>query len=365
LAFLILVSAPSALLPQTASAADNTELARQHYKKASQLYDVGRFDEALAEYEKAYSLREDPSLLFNMAQTCRRKGDLKRAHDLYKNYLIKDPESPMRAEVESRIKALKAQIEQSEKPAAEVAPVVPIPASPSQALEPPTPGPAPGPTPPSVVGAPQAPIAVPTLPVPSAPGQADTAAPLAPGAPIPPVAAPGTYPPAQPQAAPGALPMATPGYYQAPPAPPPPPAPFVPGPSATSQAPMPVAQQTAPVPAPPKETGSSGWPLIITGTVVTMGGLVCLGLGVYNAVQTKLLSDKVTSAKTFSPSNDEQGKRAYKLQWIEGGIGIGAIVLGSTLYTIGSIQRSSRQSKVAVVPVVQPDGAMLAATGAF
>lgn len=351
LALLILLCTPAAALAQTASSA-NTELARQHYKKASQLYDIGRFDEALAEYEKAYSLREDPSLLFNMAQTCRRKGDLKRAQVLYKNYLIKDPESPLRAEVESRIKALKAQIEQADRAAAEAAPLAPIPTSPSQALEPTAPAPiAPAPTPPSLQGAPQA------------PAPPNPAAPLVPETPVPP-AAHGTYPAAQPQTAPEALPVAAPGTPQAPLASPTPPAPSDPAAPATYPAPMPFAQQTAPVAA-PQETGSSGWPLMITGTVVTVGGLVCLGLGVYNAVQTKLLSDEVSSAKTFNPKDDEQGKRAQRLQWIEGGIGIGAIVVGSTLFAIGSLQNSSRQSKLAVVPVVQPDGVMWAATGAF
>ena len=73
LAFLVLVGTSFSIRPPLAWGADNKEQARQHYKKASQLYDVGRWDDALAEYEQAYTLREDPSLLFNMAQTCRRK----------------------------------------------------------------------------------------------------------------------------------------------------------------------------------------------------------------------------------------------------------------------------------------------------
>jgi tetratricopeptide (TPR) repeat protein len=107
-------------VPSSGWAGDNSKnSAEQHRKKAAHFYDVGRWDEAIAEYEQAYALHADSILLFDMAQTFGRKGDSKRALDLYENYLIKDPAGPMRSEVEARIKALKA--EQGQPPASAVA----------------------------------------------------------------------------------------------------------------------------------------------------------------------------------------------------------------------------------------------------
>ncbi len=90
-----------------------TEQARQHYESGTRNYDLGRWDEAIADYEKAYELRPDPSFLYNLAQTCRRKGDAKRALELYKNYLRKDPSSPQREDVEEKIAALQKQVDEA------------------------------------------------------------------------------------------------------------------------------------------------------------------------------------------------------------------------------------------------------------
>jgi hypothetical protein len=111
-----------------------TEQARQHYESGTRHYDLGHWDEAIAEFEKAYELRPDPSFLYNLAQTNRRKGDLKRALDLYKNFLRKVPKGPQRDEVEEKIAALQKQIDEAaSKPAAvpiEPAPSAPVPLAP-------------------------------------------------------------------------------------------------------------------------------------------------------------------------------------------------------------------------------------------
>ena len=391
-----LLWAAVAAAPSAVSAGDSSkDRARQHYRKATQLYEIGRWDEAIAEYEKAYALREDPSLLFNMAQTCRRKGDLKRALDLYKNYLVKEPESPLRGEVEDRIRTLKAQVEQGEqsneaqKPVA-VAPPALVPVPPVVV---PASGPAPG-APPAL-----APASAAVQPLTSAPAPAASAPPAAAPAPVasqPPLAgtpaaspvptAPAVYQPIyrpMPLAAPPALaaPAAAPTYPMPPPAPyayppaqtgpaAPPPAvyapPAGPRPMAPAPAPIGVASQSPAPPAPaPAATGSSGLPLLITGALLTLGGVACLGAGVYYGIETKLISNRVSNAKKFNPSDDSAGKNAQKLQWVYGGIGVGGIVVGGILYAIGGWQRDSRKSSVSVVPQIQPNGAMLAATGAF
>jgi tetratricopeptide (TPR) repeat protein len=130
-----------------------TEQARQHYTKGKQAFDLGKWDDAIAEFEEAYKLRSDPTFLFNMAQAYRRKGDLQRALDLYKNYLIENPDSPKRSEIEKRIRALEKEMKnparrQIEAPAPVAKPSEPPPAAPAAAVAPaPTPAPVSGPAP--------------------------------------------------------------------------------------------------------------------------------------------------------------------------------------------------------------------------
>ncbi len=125
---------------------DATEQARQHYAKGKQAFDLGKWDDAIAEFEDAYRLRSDPTFLFNMAQAYRRKGDLQRALDLYKNYLIENPTTPKRADIEKRIQTLEE--EMKKRPAApaplarEPSPAAPEP-SPKTNVAPPAPMPAP------------------------------------------------------------------------------------------------------------------------------------------------------------------------------------------------------------------------------
>jgi hypothetical protein len=101
------------LIAGSAHAADaNAEVARQHYNKAVQLYDLGHFDDAIGEFEKAYEAKQDPVLLYNLAQSHRRLGNHKRALDLYKNFLRRMPETPLRAEVEARITSLQKLVDE-------------------------------------------------------------------------------------------------------------------------------------------------------------------------------------------------------------------------------------------------------------
>jgi hypothetical protein len=139
-----------------------TEQARQHYAKGKQAFDLGKWDDAIAEFEEAYKLRSDPTFLFNMAQAYRRKGDLQRALDLYKNYLIENPQTPKRDDIEKRIRALEKEMKNparrqieapapvaqpSEPPPAAQVIVAPVPATVPAPVSVPTPTPAPAPAP--------------------------------------------------------------------------------------------------------------------------------------------------------------------------------------------------------------------------
>jgi len=63
------------------------ESARELFDKGTAAYALGHFDEAAQDYEKAFSLKPDPALLFNAAQAHRQASNKKRALVLYQNYI--------------------------------------------------------------------------------------------------------------------------------------------------------------------------------------------------------------------------------------------------------------------------------------
>jgi tetratricopeptide (TPR) repeat protein len=297
-----------------------TEEAREHFRKGQQFFDVGRWDEAASEFEKAYAIRSDPTFLFNMAQAYRRKGDAKRAIDLYKNYLIKAPKSPQRAEVEERIKALQQQLEEAgyavkpPPPAVSPPPAATLPAAPA-------PAPAPIPTP--------APVLAPA-PVP---------APYPAPAPVP-AFAPGAYP-----AAASPAPPVEPSY--APPAPLPQPAP--------------VYVQAQAAPAPPATQPGQG--LRIAGIITGAAGLAAVTAAIVCGAEAKAYSDSIEKGTRFDPNIADTGKLFETMQWVSYGVGAALLATGAVLYGFGAA--SANSPSVALAPTVLPGGAGVSAQGAF
>lgn len=172
IAFIILLL--SVLLPVGARAqseAQKKQQAKEHYEKATRFYDVGKYDEAINEYEAAYLLIEDAALLFNIGQAYRLWDKPEEAMRSYKNYLRRRPDASNRADVEKKIADLDRLIEGRRKEAT---------APPSQPLPPPVPAqgasPAqPEPSPPALPSAPE--VAVPPV---QPDGAAFAQAPLAP-----------------------------------------------------------------------------------------------------------------------------------------------------------------------------------------
>lgn len=85
------------------------EVAREHFDRGQTLYNLGKLDEAIAEFEGAYELDADPAYLFNLAQAHRLRGNHPRALFFYRRYLDLSPDAPNRAEVQERIAALEAE----------------------------------------------------------------------------------------------------------------------------------------------------------------------------------------------------------------------------------------------------------------
>jgi tetratricopeptide (TPR) repeat protein len=97
-----------AVSPQAEAGPADRGHAKQHFDDAERQYRLGRFEQALAEYAKAYELLPEPAFLFNIGQCHRNLGNYERAVFFYRTYLseLKKPEE--RARVEALIAELEA-----------------------------------------------------------------------------------------------------------------------------------------------------------------------------------------------------------------------------------------------------------------
>ena len=100
-----------ALLSAPALAADDVSEARAHFDKGSKAYELGLFDEAIAEYTEAYKLKDDPAFLYNLGQAHRLAGHAAEALRFFRMYLIKEPASERRDDVLGKIEVLRGKVE--------------------------------------------------------------------------------------------------------------------------------------------------------------------------------------------------------------------------------------------------------------
>jgi tetratricopeptide (TPR) repeat protein len=84
--------------------------ARGHFRRGETAFAMGRFAEALREYQAAYELRPLPGFLFNIGQCHRNLGHLKEAAFSFKRYLRLKPDAANRAAMEELITDLERQI---------------------------------------------------------------------------------------------------------------------------------------------------------------------------------------------------------------------------------------------------------------
>ena len=79
----------------------NDPVCRQHYDTALELFQDGRYEAALSEFQAAYAQRQMPWLLVNIGRTLHRLGRLKEAIAHYQRYqqsdLGTDPETSQKA----------------------------------------------------------------------------------------------------------------------------------------------------------------------------------------------------------------------------------------------------------------------------
>jgi tetratricopeptide (TPR) repeat protein len=102
-------------IPLTAGTARAQETAdkgaaKEHYDKGKALFDIGRYDEAIKEFEASYQLKQDAAILFNLAQAHRLAGNNDRALTLYRTYVRNWPKGANRAEAEKHIGTLEQKL---------------------------------------------------------------------------------------------------------------------------------------------------------------------------------------------------------------------------------------------------------------
>jgi tetratricopeptide (TPR) repeat protein len=89
------------------------EAAARYSTEAREAYEQGRFRDAVELYRKAYDLKRDPVLLFNMArcyEALATRTDLERSIENYEEYLRARPDASDRAAVERRVEVLRQQV---------------------------------------------------------------------------------------------------------------------------------------------------------------------------------------------------------------------------------------------------------------
>ena len=133
-----LVAASPVLRPGArAQAAESEDVrkAREHYKAGDEAFKAGRYEDAYREWEAGFKLSGRPLFVVNMAHAERKRGELRHARALYQRYIVMEPTSKLRPEIEGVLKEIDDAI------AAEDAAVKPAPmaAAPPPVAAPPIP----------------------------------------------------------------------------------------------------------------------------------------------------------------------------------------------------------------------------------
>ncbi len=101
--------------PRVAHADDPaTRAAKRHFDRGEKLFALGKFDDALDEYQKAFDAKPIPDFLFNIGQCYRNLGDYQQAIFSFKKYLKLEPDAPDKDKVEKLIDDLEEKQERGE-----------------------------------------------------------------------------------------------------------------------------------------------------------------------------------------------------------------------------------------------------------
>src|SRR5690349_17724289 len=109
--FLLLCVCLAVAVPARTSYADDpaTRAARRHFERGEKLFALGKFDEALEEYQTAFDAKPLPAFLYNIGQCYRNLGDLDQAIFSFKKYLKLEPEAENKDAVNRLVEDLEDQ----------------------------------------------------------------------------------------------------------------------------------------------------------------------------------------------------------------------------------------------------------------
>ena len=102
----------TALYFALAAPADNNAQAREYFKSAQLHYSLGEFEEAVKDFREAYRLRQEPAILFNIAQGYRQLSRYSDAYFYYRQYLSQKADAPNRPEVESLVEQMRRRMDE-------------------------------------------------------------------------------------------------------------------------------------------------------------------------------------------------------------------------------------------------------------
>ncbi|MBK7075133.1 MAG: tetratricopeptide repeat protein [Myxococcales bacterium] len=91
-----------------------TRDAKKHYAKGDKLFALGKFDQALVEFEAAYEAKPLPKLLFNIGQAHRNLDHYDQAIFAFRKYLREVPDADNREAVEKLIDDLEGRQAEAE-----------------------------------------------------------------------------------------------------------------------------------------------------------------------------------------------------------------------------------------------------------
>src|SRR5262249_17366330 len=124
-----------ALLLALALVSPDEQTARKHFEQAEKWYTLGKFQDALAEYEAAYAAKPLPGFLFNVGQCYRNLGNYSEAVSAFRSYLREKPDAKNRDAVEGLIRDLEKKLAEQPKASPDLVvhadPSPPPPASPN------------------------------------------------------------------------------------------------------------------------------------------------------------------------------------------------------------------------------------------
>jgi tetratricopeptide (TPR) repeat protein len=112
---LVLVSLLGVVSSPALAQSDDVGKAKKLFFSGTKHFDLGEYDQALADFKEAYRLKDDPVLLYNIAQAHRMLKHYEEALRAYKTYLARSTDQSHRADVNQKIAALEEAIEKQNK----------------------------------------------------------------------------------------------------------------------------------------------------------------------------------------------------------------------------------------------------------